>query len=205
VRCPLLLALSLGIASVAVADRLITIPLGRKIPFDDFKFDTFIDLSNGQTWDRFVGFGLTPDFEIDYHGERIDKGPMRDTLDFSYNYLTPVINQSPGISVGVQDALNRTAERRRFYVATTWRQAVDNIGNGNLPMEITLGVAQGLELKPFVGVSLPIAESVKLLVEHDGYKLATGIEFRASKSGFGARLIVRDQEMMVGANLILRF
>src|SRR5579862_7670689 len=62
VRCPLLLALSLGIASVAVADRLITIPLGRKIPFDDFKFDTFIDLSNGQTWDRFVGFGLTPDF-----------------------------------------------------------------------------------------------------------------------------------------------
>jgi len=201
----MLLALSLGVASTAVADRLITIPLGRKIGFDEFTVDSFVELSNGDSLDRFVGIGITQDFELDYHGERIDDGPMRDTIDFSYNYLPPIIDQLPGISVGVEDVLNRTSEGRRYYLATTWESSADNIGSGNLPVELTLGIAQGVELKPFVGASLPLGTNANFLVEHDGYRLSTGFEFHAPKSGVAARVFVRDQEVLVGANLTLRF
>ncbi|MFI5385297.1 MAG: hypothetical protein ACHQ50_04165 [Fimbriimonadales bacterium] len=204
-RRPLLIAILLGIASTALPDRLITIPLGRKITFDTFKIDGFAELSNLGTWDRFVGFGISPEFEVDYHGERIDSGPTRDTLDLSYNYVTPIMNQSPGISVGVQDALNRMRGGRRFYVAATWRQAVDTIGTGNLPLEATLGVSQGSRTLPLVGVSLPFSQDLRLLAEDDGVRIASGIEFRLFKNALGVRLIVRDQDVMVGANLTLRF
>src|SRR5579862_6276184 len=163
VRYLLCLALAFGLATGAFADRLITIPLGRKVLFDDFKFDSFIEMSSGRTWDRYVGFGLTRQIEIDYHGEKIDHGPMRDTFDFSYNYLAPIMNQSPGISVGIQDALNRTQNGRRAYIAATWRQSVDDIGHGNLPLEATLGYSQGSSGAGFVGVSIPLSEQVRFL------------------------------------------
>ncbi len=201
-RCPLSLALSLCVASFAAGDRLITIPIGRKIPFDSLKLDSFFDM---RSWDRFVGFGVTADFDIDYHGEQIDHGPMRDTFDFSYNYLAPIVDQSPGLSAGVQDLLNRTRNGRRFYVATTWRQASDTIGNGTLSLELTIGVAQGSRTLPFVGVAIPFAESLRLLTEHDGYRLASGIEVRALRGALAAKIIERDQDVLIGASLTLRF
>ncbi|HVT10645.1 MAG TPA: hypothetical protein VHE55_00130 [Fimbriimonadaceae bacterium] len=204
-RRPLLLALSLCLASSALADRVITVPMGRKIPFGEFKIDSFFELSNAKTWDRFVGIGVTKDFELDYYGERFANGPMRDTFNLSYNYLPPIMNESPGISVGVNDVLNRTAEGRRFYLAVTWRTAVDSIGSGNLPMDVTLGVSQGSTLLPFVGVSLPFGDPLRLLVEDDGFRIAAGVELKAFKNSFAARLLVRDQDVMLGANLTLRF
>lgn len=195
----------MGVAPICGADRLITIPLGRKIPFMNLKLDTFSELSRSRTWDRFIGFGVTPEIEADYHGERIDDGPMRDTLDLSYNYVAPIINQSPGISLGVQDLLNRTRNGRQFFVATNWRMAVDTIGKGNLPLDVTLGISQGSRALPLVGVSIPFAQDLRLLAEDDGVHIASGIEFRSSNNQFGARLIVRDQDVMVGANLTLRF
>jgi hypothetical protein len=205
VRPILFLALTLGLVSRSCADRLISIPLGRKIPFEMFKIDSFVELSHGRTWDRFLGVGLTPDIEIDYHGERRAGGPMRDTFDASYTYLTPIINQSPGISLGVQDGLNRTADGRRFYLALTFREAVDNIGNGNLPLEATIGVFMGPRTAGFVGVSIPFSDALRLLAEHDGTRISAGLEYRALKDTFGLRILTRDSEVMLGANLRLRF
>jgi len=205
VRFPLLLALALSVVASAAADRLITIPTGRKIPFMDIKFDSFADLSAAKNWDRFVGIGVSPEIELDYHGERFAGGPMKDTFNASYNYVPPITNQSPGLSIGVQDILNRTREGRRYFIAATWRESVDNVGSGNLPMDVTIGVSQGARALPMVGVNLPVSERFRLLVEHDGFRLAAGLEYRALKNAFGARVIVRDQSVMVGANLTLRF
>lgn len=202
---PLLLTLLVGVASNSFADRVITIPMGRKIPFRSFKIDTFEELSRGRTWDRFIGVGVSPEIEVAYHGERIANGPARDTFDVSYNYVTPIINAAPGLSVGVQDVLNRTRDHRRYYVAATWRMAVDNVGNGNLPMDVTLGISQTYRLFPMVGVSIPFSENLRLLVEDNGARIASGFELRLFKNAFGARFIVRDQTVMVGANLTLRF
>jgi len=205
VRCPLILALTLGVIATSSAERLITIPLGRKIPFGAVEIDSLFEISNGDTWDRYIGFGITPDFELDYHGERIDQGPMRDTFDLSYNYLPPITDQLPGISFGVEDALNRTVEGRRYYLVTTWRESAENVGGGGGPLELTLGIAQGSQLKPLIGASLPLGENAGLLVEDDGYYLSAGFELHAPKSGLAGRLIVRNQEVLVGANLSLRF
>lgn len=195
----------LVLAASASADRLITIPLGRKIPFHQIKFDTFAELSRARSLDRFVGIGVTPEIELDYHGERIDGGPLRDTFDASYNLVAPFTGLTPGISVGLQDGLNRTRNGRRAYLAVTFRNPVDNIGNGNLPLDVTLGISQGDRTRPFLGVSIPMSESLRLQVEHDGYRIASGLEYRLFEDAFGARLIVRDQDVMAGLNFRLKF
>jgi hypothetical protein len=205
VRRLLFLTLLLGVASISCADRLITIPLGRKIPFQNFKLDSFMDLAHGRAWDRFLGVGVSPEIEVDYHGERIDGGQMRDSFDFSYNYVPPILNQSPGISVGVLDALNRTNDHRKLYLAATWRMAVDNIGNGNIPMDATLGISYGRQTLPFVGVSAPFTENLRLLVEDDGVRIAAGLELRTLSNHLGLRAFVRGQSVMVGASLTMRF
>lgn len=203
-RSSLLLALTL-VATTSFADRVITVPMGRKIPFGEFKFDAFQELSRARSFDRWLGVGVSPEIELAYHGERINGGPVRDTLDFSYTYISPLTNQSPGISAGVQDVANRTRDGRRIYVAVTWRTAADNIGSGNVPMDVTLGVAQGSRTLPFVGVSLPFSDSLRLLVESNGNRIASGLDLRLFNSAVAARLVVRDQDVMVGANVTLRF
>lgn len=203
-RFPLIL-LACAAASAASADRLISIPLGRKIPFHEIKFDTFAELSRARTFDRFVGVGISPEFELDYHGERIDGGPMRDTLDFSYNFIPPFTGQTPGISVGVMDGLNRMRDGRRGYLAVTFRNPVDNIGNGNLPLDVTLGISQGDRTRPFVGVSIPLTEHLRMQVEHNGFRIASALEYRLFDDAFGARLVIRDDDVMGGINFRLRF
>jgi hypothetical protein len=205
VRVPLILALSLGIAGLAVADRLITIPLGRKVPFGRVKLDSFMELSPSHACDRFIGVGVSPEIEIDYHGEGSKNGPNRDTLDFSYNYVTPITNQSPGLSVGLRDIANRTRQGRQFYLAATWRMAVDTVGRGNLPLEATIGFMQGSRALPFVGVSIPFSDDLRFQVEDDGTRIAVGVEWRGFSNLVGVRAFVRDQRGFVGANLTLKF
>jgi hypothetical protein len=198
------LALTLA-AATSFADRVITVPMGRKIPFGVFKLDTFFELSHSRSFDRWLGVGISPEIELAYHGERIDGGPVRDTIDISYNYVTPLTNQSPGISAGIQDVANRTRDGRQLYLAVTWRTAADNIGMGNVPFDVTLGIAQGDRTHPFVGVSMPFSESLRLLVESNGNRIASGVDLRLFNSAFAARLVIRDQDVMVGANLTLKF
>jgi hypothetical protein len=205
VRFPLLLAAVFACVSAAYADRLITIPVGKKIPFRTVKFDTFIELSGGHSWDRYIGVGVSPEIELAYHGERFAGNAATDTLDFSYNYVSPIMNASPGISVGVLDTLNRTRDGRKLYVAATWRLAVDNIGMGNLPLDATIGFSQGSRALPLVGVSIPVSEALRMLVESDGLRIAAGLEVRGFKNMVGARLFVREQTIMVGGNLTLKF
>jgi hypothetical protein len=205
VRFPLLLALALASAPLAYADRVITIPTGKKVPYRTVKFDTFIELSGGRSWDRYIGVGVSPEIEIAYHGEKFSGSGERDTLDFSYNYVSPIINASPGISVGVLDVLNRTQDGRRLYIAATFRQAVDNVGMGNLPLEATIGLSQGRRMLPLVGVSVPLSDALRMLVESDGMRISAGSEVRLLNNKLGARLFVRERTVMVGANLTLKF
>lgn len=204
-RAPLVLTLTLGVAAISFADRVITVPMGRKVPFRSFKIDTFYELSRARSFDRWVGIGISPEFEVAYRGERINGGEVRDSLDIAYNYVTPLTNQAPGISVGVQDVANRTRDGRRFYLAVTWRTAADNIGMGNVPFDVTLGLSQGDRTLPFVGVSMPFTENFRGLAESNGNRIATGFELRLFRNAFAGRLIIRDQDVMVGATLNLKF
>ena len=54
-------------------------------------------------------------------------------------------------------------------------------------------------------MSIPISNQIRLMAEHDGFRIASGIEYRAFKNAFSARVIFRDQDVMVGANLTLHF
>ncbi len=193
------LALTTGTAS---ADRLITIPLGRKVTYRTMRLDSFAEIAHGRTIDYYLGLGVTPDIEFAIKGEKLPGGSLRSTFDISYNYIAPIVNQAPGISVGVQDVLNQTRDHVRVYAAITWRIGLDT---GNVPLETTLGVAQGRRLTPFVGVQLPFSDTFRLLAEHNGYRVAAGIEVRAFRNKFGARLLFRDEDTMLGANLTLRF
>ncbi len=197
--------LALSVFGWASADWLIGIPIGRKIPYRQVKVDFLSELSRSRSLERRIGVGITPELEVDYHGERLNGGTLRDTLDAQYNFIAPFTGTAPGISFGILDALNRTADGRRVYAVVTFRNAVDNIGNGNLPLDVSLGVSQGDRARAFVGVSLPLSDNLRAQVEHDGFRLSSAIEYRLFDNALGARIAVRETDVLVGANFTLRF
>lgn len=201
-RSLLALALLLATSAAVQADRLISIPLGSKVTFGSMRWETFAELSRARTWDRYLAVGITKEYEIAYHGERIDDGPMRDTFDFAYQYIAPITDTFPGISVGVQDVLNRTRDGRRAYFAATFRQSLEGL---SAPAEVTLGMAQGRHLQAFVGVAFPLHPNFRILAEDNGERIASGVEFLAFDGALGGRILVRDQDLMVGATLTVKF
>ncbi|HMS55274.1 MAG TPA: hypothetical protein PKA27_07705 [Fimbriimonadaceae bacterium] len=141
--------------ATASADRLISIPQGNKIRFREVRLEGNWELRDRGGEQFYLGAGVTRDFEVEWHGIRERGGAIVGTLNLTYNFINPITDFAPGISVGVLDALDRTQDRRRGYFATTYRYGLDGENNQNVPMEVSLGVTVGEAIRPFVGVSLP--------------------------------------------------
>src|SRR3989304_5432395 len=112
----LCLLLAAGVTGLAGADRLILIPTGTKLPFGTARLEHLFDVRATSRSQEYFGFGVGKSFEAAITSERMPGG-NEGSFDFAFNYLDPVVNYAPGISVGVVDAMDNTADGRRFYVA----------------------------------------------------------------------------------------
>ncbi len=195
-----LIALACASAS---AERLITIPLGRKTLKSHFKLEGDWKLSDSSQQQAFLEAGLTKELDMGleyFH----DKGNNALGVDLSYNFLPPITDTSPGISLGVRDALDQTADRRRAFVAATFRIDASAQYNNDTPAECTLGFFFLHQSSPFVGFMLPVADNFHFLVEHNGYRLSAGAEIFPIQS-LGLRWTVQDQTSRLGLQYQGRF
>lgn len=192
-----------GLTGVASADRLITIPTGRKLRESEVRLETQFEPASRRTVRNYVGVGLPRGFEVELRSFGQTGVSTLGTFDLSYNFQPPIIDLAPGFSVGVLDVYNRTDEGRRAFFAVTSREglALDAL---NLSADITLGVTIGRQDLPFVGLSLPFAEQFRLLMEHNGYEIAAGFEIRPIRE-LGIRAIFRSNETSLAIQLQRRF
>ncbi len=167
-----------SLAAATQADRLIHIPLGKKVPRHVIRVEGDFDQNDFHAFHGYLDAGLTIDLDATIREDSVAGDPRRATFDFSYNYISPITDASPGISVGVQDAPNRTADGRRFYFASTFRVGLAGSADTFTPAEITLGGFAGRKSTAFVGAMLPLTPAFRLMAEHDGYRVNAGIELR---------------------------
>jgi hypothetical protein len=122
----------------------------------------------------------------------------------AYNYILPITDVSPGISVGLNDVLNRTRDGRSAYLA--WTHRYGNIGelNQNVPTEFTMGVSSQQSGPFFVGLTVPLAEHLRLLAEHNGKRLTAGVELRPIPN-VGVRFLFRPDENLAGLWVSAKF
>lgn len=201
VRSLLVLLFILSGVSVAMADRVILAPNGKKIPMGNYRFEHFFDQSRHERFRTSLGFGVTEaiDAEITYE-ERNDNVL---SIDASYNFIPAVVGISPGISVGVRDALGKTEDGRFYYLAVT--QKVGQFGelSSDVPAEITLGLAFGDVTGPIVGVMLPFRESFRILADYDATRINAGLEYRPMND-LWIRWIHREKQSLWSLTYVLR-
>lgn len=182
-------------ASFGSADRLITIPIGRKIPLNQYRIESFSGLGHRSDQDRFLGFGLTDIFDIEVRN-RLRTGEAATTFDFSANLVSPIVGITPGISFGVLDSLNQTVDGRRGYFALTFREYLET-ENDSLETDITLGYQIGSKNSGFVGLNIPLTRNLRIQAEHNGFRPSIALEYRFAKN-VAVRYISQDQRGMIG-------
>ena len=165
------------LAAVAPADRLITIPTGRKLPYGTVRYEFRYQPFEGGTQENLLGLGISTAFDMEIRTDRGIGESTTGTFDIAYNLIAALPGLSPGISFGVQDALDHTPDGRRFFGVVTFREPFSTI-NGDFPADITVGVMGAKKVTPIVGVEVPFSKEVHLLVEHNGLRIASGMEFR---------------------------
>lgn len=194
---------ALLLAASAISDRLITIPIGRKLPTFETRFEFQSESGHARFTRYYLAAGLTKNIDAEFRLDKMVGQSSIGTLDLSYNFQPPITDLSPGLSLGVLDALNRTTRGREVYAAITFRQGLQ-VEAANLYADATIGVRLGRNQFPFLGVSLPFSERVRLLFEHDGYDLRGGLEFRPVKE-LGLRAIFEQGRTTLSAQVQHRF
>ena len=200
----LLAAVSLlALTTVATADRLITIPTGKKLLSDSFRFEIMTDRSRDITMGWF-GTGLGQSFDFEVTGESFNDNVMVGSLDLSYNYTVPVMDFLPGISLGVQDLAGVSDRGRAAYLAITHRYGNTGELNQDIPTELTFGFWTRHEGLVFAGVSLPFSHVFSLLAEHDSENLTAGVQL-SPRDGIDFRALFRQNQVMVSLRVQARF
>lgn len=194
---------ALLVAASSFADRLLLIPTGKKLLHNVYRFELLTEPSRDRTF-GWIGTGLGQSFDFELTGESLDDDSVSVSLDFSYNYLTPITDFVPGVSLGVQDAAGRTQRGRAFYLAVTYRLGNFDEHNQDIPTEVTFGFWDRREGLMFAGAVLPFSEHLKLLVEHDSHEFTAGFQISPIK-GADFRFMFRANEVLLGMRIQKRF
>lgn len=187
-----------------MADRLVEVPLGRKLLRNVARVRAGTSLGDRGTAQFLVGTGVLDSYDLDVDLARSGSGVWEGTLDLSYNLSPPITDIAPGISLGVLDVLDRTKARRAGYFAFT--QRFGNFGelNQETPTELTVGLwsrSQGLF---FVGATLPLWDRLLVIGEASGDRLIAGFEARPFE-GFSLRWLAERPGQRLQATLLVRF
>lgn len=198
------LATVLVLACCAKADRLILIPTGNKLPFGKVRAEAIWSTRDRDHVQGFLGAGIGHSFDAELLYENISPNAQVGSFNFAYNYVVPVSDLTPGLSVGVRDALNKTRDGRSFYIASTFRIAPDGLYNENSPPELTIGFGTESLRGLFVGASLPFTDHFRLLAEHDSFRITAGFEIEPLP-GLALRALYRQDETLLSVGYAVRF
>ncbi|MFZ4507417.1 MAG: hypothetical protein ACOYON_06950 [Fimbriimonas sp.] len=179
-RLPLLVMVC-GLASLASADRLINVPTARKVLKGIARYEISYQGAADESVMHRLAYGVDSSVDVEFRTGVLSDPRLNSTFNAGYQYLAAVPGVSPGISMGIVDALNRSDEGRKLFVALTFREAVYTpTGESNL--DITLGVFALARSAGFVGLYLPFTREVAILAEHDGLDISAGFEYRPAKT-----------------------
>lgn len=195
--------LAAAIASTASADRLVNVPTARPLSKNAIRFEYLGGLNNSSAQEQFVAFSVLNGLELEVRRRIRPEESGRTTFDLGYNILSPVASTAPGISLGLLDGLGETVDGRRAFLALTFRELLD-IGEVGENGDVTLGYQTGKLSGLFVGISLPFSGRTRMIVEHNGARMTSGLESNLTK-GLDARIFIQDNLLLGGISFSRKF
>ncbi len=169
--------LALVTASLALADREIQVPKGRRLTTNEWKAE-ILGVSGEKDRTFWLGSGFLKSFDAELTLETKDQYSRAVSFNVSYNVAPPLVDISPGISFGIIDGLNRTENGRTVYLATTFRYGNDGIFNQDVPTDLTIGFWSRSSGLLFFAANLPFSKHFALLAEQDSKRLGAGFQFK---------------------------
>lgn len=200
------LAIGLGLllSGSALAERELYIPTARKLSTGTIQYEFRFDPRNSRDNEQYLGLGLSPFWEVEFHDNRPGSGSPAGSFDLTYNLITPITDLSPGFAFGIQDVTNSSETGTRAFAVTTVRSALDAIG-GEAPCDLTFGFTFGRGRLRFVlGASIPFSPEFRLVIDHDGDRLSTALEANVLRP-LTLSLIERDHQLLMGIAIRHRF
>ena len=153
----------------------------------------------------FLGAGITTFIDAEIESDQLKDEKNFTQLNLDFNVNAPIPGVAPGISFGVLDATDQSAQGRRAYMAVSFQ---DNGGAGPLsgtaPVETTIGVSAGHTTHLFIGASLPVNEQFRFMVEEDGIHVNAGAEFKTTYGPY-FRLVFRGEQTLLSVGSLTHF
>ncbi len=192
------------LAATASADRLFLLPVGKHIPFGSARLEHTFDGSDSRTNQSWLGFGVTNIFDMAISYEEFSGRNRVGSVDFAYNYTTPITDFGPGLSVGVRDALNETRDGRYYYIAMTKYVGLQGELNQDVPLEFTVGYAAGSRNGLFGGATVPLTYFFRFVTEFTKDGVTSGLEARPFRD-FSVKWMHREQQSLWSLGWTTRF
>ena len=202
-RLTVLALVLMGLSAFSGADRLLTTPTGKKIPQNAAKLE-FLSTPSRDTVFGWIGYGVTDSIELEVYGESFDSDRITPGVNLSYNYLTPITDLAPGISVGVMDIADQTVGRRTVYAAITYYFGNWNELNQDTPTVLTMGGWSRDGGGFFFNFSVPFTNAIRFIGEHDGGTLTAGLEYKPFEEA-SLKYVFREGSPSVGFSFQKRF
>ena len=200
----LAVATFLGIVSLANADWLIDIPTGRKIIYQGYHLEWRSESLQGGFSESRFGYGIGKSFDLTVRTQALGSPSATvGAVDFSFAALPAVPGISPGVTVGVLDCGDRTADGRRGFASLTFREDFESI-DGTLLADVTIGAFFGTKSAGFVGFAVPLTRNFRFVGEHNGIRISGGVEYNFAPH-VAFRLLERDRSLLMGVSLASRF
>jgi len=189
---------------IASADRLIEIPVGRKLPAGAARLEHLWEPGDFTRSRTYLGYGIDQGVEVEFLYDRIESRAGRIEVDLSYQYYPAFIDQVPAVRFGIRDLGNSGSRGNRVYVAATYLFTLEGELNANERGEFTVGAMSGGRNSIFVGILLPFSESLRVMAEHDGMRVTAGLELRPA-DGLALKWLFRPNQTLVSLSLSRRF
>jgi len=195
----------LAIAACAHADRLITIPRGGKIPFGTVRGEFMFEQSQPTSSMSFLGVGLTTFIDAEVVTDQLRDERSFTELNLNFNLNAPIASIAPGVSLGILDATDQSPDGRRGYIAVSFQDSGDSGPfSGGAAVETTIGGFFGRNSHAFVGMSLPVSDKFRFMVEDDGSRVSAGAELKTNAGPY-FRLVFREDQTLLSVGATTHF
>ena len=194
--------LLLVVTESAWADRLIEVPVATKLMAGSVRLEGAYGLTDTAVRRTSLLYAVDDTLEIEAR-QLSSRGRDDTTLDLYATIISPFKGYAPGFAVGMKDAFNATSDGRRAWVAVTFREPFQ-VGEYERGADLTIGAFIGTHGSPLLGFSLPFGPDLRLLVEHDGYRLSAGFNY-APVRNLEVRLFTQDRTALGSLRYSYRF
>ncbi|MEP0766370.1 MAG: hypothetical protein HRF45_07520 [Fimbriimonadia bacterium] len=194
-----------AMAAVTVhGDRLFDIPTGSIAQRGTLRMDFFAATSDLDLNRQRLQVTATKNVELTVSREALPGIHTRESLDFHYNYVPPITERFPGISVGVLDVLGHTKAGRAPYLAFSYSLPMMNAAAWEKDFLLHFGFGSGAIGGVFAGFEFPLTNNFTLWGEHDSRRINAGAQWTPSR-GLGIRLFMSDSRAWFGLGFIHTF